>query len=410
MAYCRNCGTKLVEGAKFCQKCGCPTKESNTERTPRQQEFAGRIYKCPNCGEVLESFCAVCPACGQEIRDSHVSETVREFTDKLERARTLDQKVELIRSFPVANNKEDIFEFIILASTNITNDMHRDLYKAWISKFEQCYQKAKVMFENTEDFENVQKIYEMTQKKIKKENIAQGAKSAQRTIVKTSGVISNMLTVTLTNVGVFAGIFFLIWAINVNRAYENSSMHELIGVILLIASAAILLRRGAHLYEYVITGFGGGLSIFFGEFLRNGSLLRLGGFMVLIITAVNFFRRFSYINVKTKSVNLNPSSEVNGKGPEIPVSTEVVKVPLSAFLYSEKNYGVVVALFEHAGFTNIRTVPLHDLRKGIIFKRAEESSSELVASIHVDGHPLTILKRNYSPNSSVVISYHSFQN
>lgn len=78
MPYCRNCGTKLVDGAKFCQKCGYPVTEEN-HSSPPQQEYAGKIYKCPNCGEILKSFEINCPACGFELRDVRSTSAVREL-------------------------------------------------------------------------------------------------------------------------------------------------------------------------------------------------------------------------------------------------------------------------------------------------------------------------------------------
>ena len=53
MAYCSKCGVKLVDGAKFCQKCGSPTQGGYTYTNQRQQEYAGKAYKCPECGELV---------------------------------------------------------------------------------------------------------------------------------------------------------------------------------------------------------------------------------------------------------------------------------------------------------------------------------------------------------------------
>ena len=67
MAYCKNCGAVLVDGAKFCQKCGTKVDAAAPNSSTRQQEYAGTMYKCPRCGEVLESFVSNCPACGLEL-------------------------------------------------------------------------------------------------------------------------------------------------------------------------------------------------------------------------------------------------------------------------------------------------------------------------------------------------------
>ena len=42
----------------------------------------------------------------------------------------------MIRNFPIPNAKEDIIEFMILASSNILGEDERDIYVAWIVKFE----------------------------------------------------------------------------------------------------------------------------------------------------------------------------------------------------------------------------------------------------------------------------------
>ena len=86
MAYCVTCGTKLVDGAKFCQKCGQPVANNARSNISRQIEYAGKIFKCPNCGEVLHSFVRNCPSCGLELRATKSSSAVREFVQKLEAA------------------------------------------------------------------------------------------------------------------------------------------------------------------------------------------------------------------------------------------------------------------------------------------------------------------------------------
>ena len=141
MAYCVNCGTETVPNAKFCQKCGHPTGTQNDNST-RKQEFAGKIYKCPNCGEVLKAFEINCPACGHELRGAKASSAVKEFALKLEAiesrreyekprglfavaeaqqrvSKTDEQKISLIKSFSVPNSKEDMLEFMILATSSM---------------------------------------------------------------------------------------------------------------------------------------------------------------------------------------------------------------------------------------------------------------------------------------------------
>jgi hypothetical protein len=83
----------------------------------------------------------------------------------------------------IPNTKEDIYEFMILASSNIDVKVYdlgnsryatasrKNVSDAWFAKFEQAYEKAKLTFGNTSDFENIQRIYDRTKGKIKKEKL-----------------------------------------------------------------------------------------------------------------------------------------------------------------------------------------------------------------------------------------------
>lgn len=200
MAYCSKCGVKLAEGAKFCQKCGIRTQDNYAYTTQRQWEFAGKIYKCPECGEVLKSFEINCPACGFELRGTKASSAVREFTRKLEAieqrreskgprsykermygeeiTKTDEQKISLIRSFAVPNTKEDLYEFLILAGSNIDVDLYDGtvlktdarlaISDAWKAKYEQAYQKAIIVLAGDHRLSEIQAIYDTTHQSIKR--------------------------------------------------------------------------------------------------------------------------------------------------------------------------------------------------------------------------------------------------
>jgi len=201
MAYCVNCGTELVTNAKFCQKCGHPTGTHDNGAT-RKQEFAGKIYKCPNCGEVLKSFEINCPACGYELRGAKASSAVKEFALKLEAieskreyekprslfatalsqqklSKTDEQKISLIRSFPIPNTKEDLYEFLLLAQANINIEMYdstvnitdsrRAVSDAWKAKFNQAYEKAKITLTSDERWPEIQAMYAALHGSIQKE-------------------------------------------------------------------------------------------------------------------------------------------------------------------------------------------------------------------------------------------------
>lgn len=252
MAYCRNCWTEVVDGAKFCQKCGQPTKTEQTENVPVKQEIISDTYrcdncksalaygakfcrkcgqptkvgieenlrrqreeaerkaaeerakreaeetalkqkemeeklnanrlKCPSCGELLPPFAVKCHACGYEIR-KEAAISIRELHRQLSKADTVEQRDFTIRSFPIPNSKEDIIEFMILASSNIIGEDETDIYEAWLAKFEQAYQKALIVFDEASDLEKIEKIYDNFQKNIKNRKLLK-IKKLPKNIVK----------------------------------------------------------------------------------------------------------------------------------------------------------------------------------------------------------------------------------
>lgn len=201
--YCTSCGEENNIGAKFCQNCGIPLgfknmPKKNVERkerhnyqssySERRQEFAGKILKCPNCGEILKSFVALCPSCGYELRGVKANSSLKELSVKLENidlqpdicpkkflSRELTekekQKITLIRSFPIPNTKEDLYEFLIMAASNIDTEHiegwnsseqsegEKALSDAWKVKYEQAYHKANISFGNSKEFQELNKTY-----------------------------------------------------------------------------------------------------------------------------------------------------------------------------------------------------------------------------------------------------------
>lgn len=142
---CSNCGHELAHGAEYCFKCGSKVGESNKSNNQRQQRWAGEIIECPRCGEVLKAFEITCPSCGHELRGANATMSVNSFFEKYMTADN-QEKEHLIRSFPIPNTKEDIYEFIIQASSEIKTSNNDDLRNAWYSKLEQAYKKAQLMF------------------------------------------------------------------------------------------------------------------------------------------------------------------------------------------------------------------------------------------------------------------------
>ena len=170
MAFCINCGQELAEGAKFCANCGKAVGVSqNGAKEERKTVYDGELHKCPNCGERLDSFVTTCPACGYELRGAKVTSYVNDLAQKLENVDTVEQKIDLIRNFYIPNTKEDIYEFFILATSNM-NAGGYDV-EAWYTKLEQAYQKARLLFGTNPDFSYFQELYDKASKQKKKLNI-----------------------------------------------------------------------------------------------------------------------------------------------------------------------------------------------------------------------------------------------
>ena len=164
MAFCSQCGRKLADGANYCFECG--NQVGQPPEAVRRTVFSGEVHKCPQCGEVLNAYEVCCGTCGYELRGSRVSASVQKFSEQLKNAITEYQKASIIQSFPIPNNKEDIFEFLILATSSIDRNLNKAVLNAWISKIEQSYRKAQLVLREEEDLDQAEDIYAEAQEKI----------------------------------------------------------------------------------------------------------------------------------------------------------------------------------------------------------------------------------------------------
>lgn len=197
MAFCMSCGHQLPDNVNFCPNCG--TNLNTSKASPsRKTVYDGELHKCPNCGQLLNAFVPNCPSCGYELRAAKASTTVHEFVAKLEQieanrkankpglwglmtntlSTTDEQKINLIRSFSIPNTKEDIYEFMILASSNINtswgisgtpyNAAKEAESNAWMAKFEQAYQKAEIILGNDPVFARLKLLYKSKKKAMRR--------------------------------------------------------------------------------------------------------------------------------------------------------------------------------------------------------------------------------------------------
>ena len=259
MVFCINCGQELVDGAKFCAVCGKENVMQSHVDEKRKIVYDGEIHKCPNCGEVLDSFVANCSACGYELRNNKVSYSLSEFSFKIENAQTEEQRVQLIRHFPISNNKEDILEFMLLASTNMTEDLPDSIFLAWKVKFEQCYKKAELMLSDDVDFPKVQSVYIQTeklinnrQKLLKKKKLTELTPIIPHLIIIVGWLISIIVLIILSGINVdevgfnaYQLIFMLDFVAGVcfipNVIKHESKIPTIVAIVGLIISIIVLI-------------------------------------------------------------------------------------------------------------------------------------------------------------------------
>lgn len=172
MAFCYKCGSPINSDSNFCEECGATNlslkaNQSESSNGERIQEFVGKISKCPNCGEVLKALVAKCPSCGLELQEVGNSSSVKAFTDKLSDTVSRKERIDLIKSFPIPNAKADIFDFLVLATSNFDTQKHlsatgseKEMSEAWLCKIEQAYVKAEALFKNDSDFAKFQELYD----------------------------------------------------------------------------------------------------------------------------------------------------------------------------------------------------------------------------------------------------------
>ncbi len=209
--FCSSCGSKVgvIENGFETSSAKAelipppiPTEQAqNTTlrsiRSQRQEEYVGTVLKCPNCGAVISGTTAICPDCGMQITGKAALYSVQAFKEQLmelesHREKTSGgmfsvcatadpvdkQKLTLIKNFPVPSSVDDCLEFMMFAIANIdvklskntwinsgqnmeilAIDMPKAISDAWVTKMEQIYKKAEIIFPNEPIFARMKKMY-----------------------------------------------------------------------------------------------------------------------------------------------------------------------------------------------------------------------------------------------------------
>ena len=346
MPFCSNCGQQLSDNAKFCAGCGTPCKAEDLANNQRRTIYDGELHKCPNCGENITSFVSVCPSCGNELRGMSVSQSIKAFSEKLKKTNNIEQQVLLIRSYPIPNTKEDILEFMILTSTNISGDIPKSLLESWKAKFEQCYRKAELTFGNSNEFERIKSLYEQTSKKMNKAEFVQTTKSA-RSILK-----------------------------NIASSMPN----PVFGIVCLLLMIYEIIR------------------------LLSGDFVGIDVIFCAIILGIVYKVTEKRTSKKETKAEKNAKAASTDKSDTDDSEKTKLKIPSAVRNGTSDNYAVFESMLVQAGFTNVKSIPLHDLAFGVIKKQGA------IESIKINGKDISsYFVYKFVPDVPIIISYHSFR-
>jgi hypothetical protein len=172
----------------------------NTQASKTTSNKEGEIKKCPACGAAVQSFSSKCSDCGLEFRGVEANQLVKQFHLKLleienkrqdEETNPLKsigsmlskslsgrgladkvdlEKMQLIKTFPIPNSKEEILEFLTIALPEATVKIRKLLFatidedrvkeeikKVWLTKCEQIILKARLsMKEDKKTLEEIE--------------------------------------------------------------------------------------------------------------------------------------------------------------------------------------------------------------------------------------------------------------
>ena len=133
---------------------------------PKSNKY-GDVKKCPSCGSMIESFTTRCPDCGYEFRNLQAVSSISALFEKLESldaqkgggffsvfkdASITEKKIQIIKTFPIPNTKEDLLEFLTMAAPlgkkksifSASEDAESQAFRAaWREKCGQVIMKAR---------------------------------------------------------------------------------------------------------------------------------------------------------------------------------------------------------------------------------------------------------------------------
>lgn len=392
MLFCINCGQRLPDGAKFCSKCG--TSINSNSNTSRQQEWAGQLIQCPSCGEILRSFEPVCSFCGYEIRNAKANNSMLELSQKLAQAKSDDERIIYIRSFPIPNTKEDIIEVMTLSASNMVDNYQEEISQAWQMLFERAYQKAEIMFgdspeiqKSREYFEsNIQKIRIMQQQKQKEIHFrqleqAKKEKNNERKLIKKEkrqyADIQKERKYEFLNKHsdyfMLFGFFAVSIAVFILMGIVPSIRHE--------NEVKILEKSVKQIEEYIDN-----------EDYDNA---RIKANQLILSDDWSSEEEKKWDNIRNSLLDIINEKEALSQGK--------IKVNFIQKDFNKNDYLKVEEILIQQGFTNITLSPIDDLVTGWITKDGQ------VEEVTIDGRTDYEKDTYISSDAEIIIYYHTFK-
>ena len=122
---------EMVLDAKLYEKQKSMNSIQSAHQAAPKSEKYGDVRKCPGCGAIVESFITRCPECGHEFTNVEAVSSISKLFNKLEsldeqkgggffsmlKDESIDKKkINIIKTFPIPNTKEDLLEFLSVAA------------------------------------------------------------------------------------------------------------------------------------------------------------------------------------------------------------------------------------------------------------------------------------------------------
>ncbi|MCM1142984.1 MAG: zinc ribbon domain-containing protein [Muribaculum sp.] len=128
--------------------------KAQKDATPKSGKH-GVLKTCPNCGAPVVAGMAKCPDCGFAYTGIEAVSSAKELDRRLREVKEKDYKgdderINIIRSFPIPNAREDLIDFLSAlepkALKATIDGYEAPFIKAYREKFMECLNKMKISF------------------------------------------------------------------------------------------------------------------------------------------------------------------------------------------------------------------------------------------------------------------------